>query len=372
MLCVVVVTSCGAAELLVGERDYSAYTFADYKAELGKSYGTAEEEYKRSTIFAQNLDLVKRHNAQAEKTWWAAAHSPFADWTHDEFNAQRTGGTLDGGDDDNNEAAPVPSAAAAWPASLDWRDSPGVVTAVRDQGSCGSCWAFSAVETMESHFAIATNASAPVLSEQQVVSCSPNPRQCGGKGGCDGSTQPLAFNYTRSAGLTTEADYKYKQATSTCDPAKVVPVVRNTGYVKLPVNSYGAMMDALQKGPVAISVAAGSLDWQFYGGGIYNGKGLLGACGYDMDHGVQMVAYGVHAGKKKAKEYWVLRNSWGTGWGEKGFMRLRRYGEGKEPCGEDTTPQDGDACKGDRKPRKYCGVCAVLSSSSYPTGVHKA
>ena len=174
MLCVVVVTSCGAAELLVGERDYSAYTFADYKAELGKSYGTAEEEYKRSTIFAQNLDLVKRHNAQAEKTWWAAAHSPFADWTHDEFNAQRTGGTLDGGDDDNNEAAPVPSAAAAWPASLDWRDSPGVVTAVRDQGSCGSCWAFSAVETMESHFAIATNASAPVLSEQQVVSCSPN------------------------------------------------------------------------------------------------------------------------------------------------------------------------------------------------------
>ena len=112
-------------------------------------------------------------------------------------------------------------------------------------------------------------------------------------------------------------------------------------------------------------------DWQFYGGGVYDGKGLMGKCGYDMDHGVQMVGIGTHMSKKgKSKDYWIIRNSWGHGWGEQGFMRLERFGEGKEPCGTDKRPQDGDACKGDKKPREYCGLCAILSSSSYPTGVH--
>lgn len=115
-------------------------------------------------------------------------------------------------------------------------------------------------------------------------------------------------------------------------------------------------------GPIAISVAASSFGWQLYGGGVFEGK----HCGWVQDHAVGLVGYGSEGDKM----YWIVRNSWGAGWGEKGYMRIERYGEGKEPCGVDHQPGDGSACKGDKKAVKYCGVCGILSSSSYPTGVH--
>merc|ERR1712048_185970 len=98
-------------------------------------------------------------------------------------------------------------------------------------GSCGSCWAFSATETLESHLAIATGEPAPVLSPQQIVSCAPNPQHCGGTGGCQGSTQPLAFNYTKDAGITTESNYPYRGVTGKCDQSKITPVATNDGFV---------------------------------------------------------------------------------------------------------------------------------------------
>merc|ERR1712046_462500 len=132
---------------------------------------------------------------------------------------------------------------------------------------------------------------------------------------------------------------------------------------ELPVNNYTALITAVAtKGPVSISVAAGGLGWQLYAGGI-----VSGSTNYDIDHAVQLVGYGTENGK----DYWLVRNSWG-GWGEKGYIRLQRFGEGKEPCGTDSTPQHGDACAGDTKPRTYCGTCGMLSSSSYPTGLKKA
>lgn len=201
------------------------------------------------------------------------------------------------------------------------------------------------------------------LSPQQIVSCAPNPDHCGGSGGCEGSTQPLAFNYTETAGITTEASYPYKGRTGTCRTSKITPVGYNDGYVELPMNDYNALMDAVaNQGPIAISIAAGGLRFQFYGGGI------LKDCGdFVMDHAVQLVGYGTESGQ----DYWLVRNSWGN-WGENGYIRLARYGDGNEPCGEDKSPQDGDACAGDTAPRTYCGECGILSASSYPTGMRAA
>merc|ERR1712232_29782 len=105
----------------------------------------------------------------------------------------------------------------------------------------------------------------------------------------------------------------------------------------------------------------GSFGWQLYGGGV------LSKCDCDMDHAVQLVGYGTDGGK----DYWLVRNSWGNGWGEKGYIRIKRFGDGKEPTCTDKTPQDGEACQGDTSPRTYAGLCGLLGSSSYPTGVGK-
>merc|ERR1712137_1291612 len=166
------------------------------------------------------------------------------------------------------------------PSSVDWRDQAGVVTPVKNQGSCGSCWAFSTAEALESHLAIATGSATPILSPQQIVSCAPNPDQCGGTGGCQGSTQPLGFAYTKTAGITTEADYPYAGTTETCQTSKIHPVAYNDGYAELERNNYTQLVTAVaEKGPVAISIAAGGWTFQLYGGGV-----LSGCNDYVMDH----------------------------------------------------------------------------------------
>eukprot|EP00928_Gymnodinium_smaydae_P070051 TRINITY_DN53993_c0_g1_i1.p1 TRINITY_DN53993_c0_g1~~TRINITY_DN53993_c0_g1_i1.p1 ORF type:complete len:376 (-),score=68.99 TRINITY_DN53993_c0_g1_i1:52-1179(-) len=355
--------SIAAGKTFPGERDFNGYTYDHYLEEFGKKDSNSVGSKQ---AFVENMERIRRQNEDPEKTWFATVNE-FTDWTNEEFRALRHGRisqpfSLLG------SAAKVaePSVALAdLPDSMDWRAKEGVVTPAKNQGGCGSCWAFSTVETLESHLAIATGQPAPVLSPQQVVSCAPNPQHCGGTGGCAGSTQPLGFNYTESAGITLESDYPYTGETGTCEKSKIKPVAKNTGYVQLPANDYTALMTAVAtKGPVAISLAAGAFAWQLYGGGVYDGKG----CGWDEDHAVQLVGYGQDGDKM----YWIVRNSWGPGWGEKGFMRLARFGEGKEPCGTDDTPQHGDACEGDTKPRKLCGMCGIMSDSSYPTGVQKA
>lgn len=350
-------TSAVAGAFFESEPQLGTYTYSKFVEEFGKEHDPARE-----AVFHANMKLMRMHNMDPAKTWVAGLNE-FTDWTNEEFKALRTSPPPIG---------PTPAVVEMsvnlvdLPARVDWREK-NVVTPAKNQGSCGSCWAFSATETLESHYAIATNTKpAPILSPQQIVSCAPNPRQCGGTGGCAGATQPIAFNYTSLAGLTSEASYPYEGVTGTCDASKIAPVVINSGFVSLKTNDYTQLVSAVAtKGPIAISVAASSMGWSFYYGGIFDG-GLFG-CGFVMDHAVQLVGYGEESGTM----YWLVRNSWGD-WGEKGYMRMKRFGDGKEPCGVDTDPSQGDACKGDNTKPTYCGLCGILSSSSYPTNVRKA
>jgi len=348
-----VFVSVAVGAMLEGERDFIGYTYDQYLAEFGKNADSSREQ-----IFSENMAFLLKHNADESKSWFATVNE-FSDWTNEEFRAKRTGHSPH---PFVRLAAKQNIAVSDLPDSFDHRDTAGVVTPVKNQASCGSCWAFSAVETLESHLAIATGEAAPILSPQQIVSCAPNPQHCGGTGGCKGSTQPLAFNYTMTAGITTEASYPYKGVTGTCTESQITPVASNDGFVQLESNNYADLLTAVAtKGPIAISVAAGGLGWQLYGGGIFSGTSFV------MDHAVQLVGYG----SDKGKMYWTVRNSWAASWGEKGYIRLERFGEGKEPCGVDKKPQDGDACEGDTSPRTYCGTSGILSASSYPTNMKK-
>jgi cathepsin L len=360
-------TTLAVGKPLPGEHDWSSYTYEQYVKDIVTFRGENSVSEERRAIFNANLRLILEHNANPEKTWHAGPNE-FTDWTNEEFRSFRTGSRPDLRA--LRLGAEHVSVTEAIPDALDWREKKTttggrVVTPVKNQGGCGSCWAFSATETFESGYALATGEAAPILSPQQIVSCSPNPDHCGGTGGCQGSTQPLAFNYTETAGLTTEESYPYEGVTGTCQTSKITAVVgKNSGYVQLPTNNYTDLINAVAtKGPISISVAAGGMGWQIYFGGI-----MSGSKNFDMDHAVQLVGYGTDNGK----DYWLVRNSWGAGLGEHGYIRLQRFGEGKEPCGTDSTPGDGDACAGDTKPRTYCGECGVLSSSSYPTGITKA
>ena len=112
-------------------------------------------------------------------------------------------------------------------------------------------------------------------------------------------------------------------------------------------------------GPIAVSVDASN--WHSYESGVFAGCNQQNP---DVDHAVTLVGYGEENGQK----YWLVRNSWGTSWGENGYIKLEKFGEGKEPCGTDTAPESGFVCEGGPSTITVCGTSGMLSGSSYPTG----
>jgi len=258
----------------------------------------------------------------------------------------------------------VPLRAEDLPTSVDWRTK-GVMSPVKNQGGCGSCWAFAATETIESHVAIAAGKGpAPVLAPQNFVSCVLNPDKCGGTGGCEGATAELAFGYViNGTGLAAEADYPYKGADTKCN-TKVKKTAKITGFVKLPENDYLSLLTAVATiGPISISVDASV--WSSYGEGVYTG---CPTSGIDIDHAVQLVGYGTDA--TSGLDYWLVRNSWGASWGEAGYVRIARHSDGDKTkwCQVDSTPGDGSGCAGGPTTVTVCGSCGIWYDTCYPTG----
>lgn len=360
---------CLGLSLASLESEYDQLSFAQFREKFGKVYHTRSETYLRAAIFAKNLKKINEHNKDSSSSWTMGINQ-FSDLTEEEFESLYLGGY-------KRLASPsmeVPALRQAkpakdLPASVDWREK-GAVSAVKNQGRCGSCWAFATTEMIESYHAIETNSTILDLSSQQVTSCTPNPLSCGGTGGCMGSIPQLGYTYIQLFGQTTEDSYPYISGSTTetedCeyDFLNTAPVVGITGYNTLPANNQDAVMTHLAEvGPLAIAVYASS--WGAYGGGVFTG------CRFDsniaLNHAVQLVGYGTDEAEG---DYWIVRNSWGAGWGEGGYIRLQRQATAQ--CGTDSSPMDGTACAGGpgNDEQHVCGQCGVLFDVSWPLGAH--
>mmetsp|Transcript_18341 Transcript_18341/g.25371 ORF Transcript_18341/g.25371 Transcript_18341/m.25371 type:complete len:374 (-) Transcript_18341:140-1261(-) len=341
------------------------YTFEQYKEDFGKAYHPRENRMRRA-IFEETLATILAHNSQKDVSYRMGVNH-MTDWTLEERKSllgyhKGLGQMQHVQRNEKYESGELQRPAVQdAPFSVDWRGK-GVLTAVKDQGQCGSCWSFASAESVESMYALATG-ELPVLSEQHILSCTPNPQHCGGNGGCEGGTTEIAFSALQSTGLASEWKYPYLSwygNNSKCrwTQEKVGSVVSVTGYVPLPSNDQDSLVSAVAyQGPIAISVDASN--WHLYESGIFDDCNQVNP---DIDHAVQLVGYGYD--QNLDMKYWTVRNSWTPDFGEQGFIRL--FKEDTPRCGVDLTPLDGTGCDGGPANVTVCGTCGLLYDSTYP------
>jgi cathepsin L len=198
------------------------------------------------------------------------------------------------------------------PSSVDWTTK-GVVTPVKNQGQCGSCWSFSATGAIECQYAIKTGTLVS-LSEQQLVDCAGARYGCAG---CNGGQMTGAMEYaSKEGGLCSEEDYKYTARDGTCKADSCgTKYDANKGVNTVTKYSSSALEAATAEGCVSIGIEADQTAFQHYSSGV-----LTGTCGTQIDHGVLIVGYGEEGGQK----YWKVKNSWGATWGESGYINICR------------------------------------------------
>lgn len=214
------------------------------------------------------------------------------------------------------------------PSSVDWR-SKNAVTPVKDQGQCGSCWSFSTTGALEGVYSIQTGKLIP-FSEQQLVDCD-NYKHGGKDHGCNGGLMDNAFSWIqKNGGLCSEDSYPYISQTGqtqTCQTTcSVVPKSKIQSWVDVQSTDEG-LMTAIAQQPVSIAIEADQRDFQLYKSGVFTGK-----CGTTLDHGVLVVGYGT----ENTQDYYLVKNSWGTTWGDQGYIKLGRgpqYNDGQGQCG---------------------------------------
>lgn len=343
------------------------YSFERYVADFGRVYSSTNEYMQRQTIFYNKLKQIQAHNGDRTKSWKRGVNM-FTDMTPEEWKAYNKAYKSPNRTPPNYVHSGDQANGVPFPLEVDYRTwtSPRVLTDVKHQGSCGSCWAHSATESFESYYALSTG-MLPVLSVQQITSCTPY-----GTAGCDGGDAVLAYNYINSTyyGQTEEWAYPYADfffpernpnaTTSVCKnvtdmfPNKTpynwfadLNRVGCNGYGAVTPNSATGTKSALATiGPLSISVAAGN--WQDYEAGVLQNTAANGNDNeWAIDHDVQMVGYGHDS--VLGLDYWIVRNSWSTLWGEQGYIRLDR--PAVEPCSPDGS---------------VCGTSGCLNDPHYP------
>jgi C1A family cysteine protease len=276
--------------------------YMSYIAKHGKSYATREEYEFRLAQFAKKFAYVQAHNALNDDDHTVEVNH-MADWTDSEYKRilgyRRSNKT--------RQASMKVEAVKDLPASVNWVTA-GAVTPVKNQGQCGSCWSFSATGAMEGAYQI-KNGNLVSFSEQQLVDCS----KAQGNEGCNGGLMDDAFDYAKITAMDTEAQYPYTARDGTCHAAAGVATI--SGYTDVTPKSPTALAAAAAVGPVSIAIDASGISFQLYHGGI-----MKKMCGQNLDHGVLLVGYGTDNGT----DFWLVKNSWGASWGEKGYFRILR------------------------------------------------
>ncbi|KAK1293949.1 Vignain [Acorus calamus] len=289
------------------------------------------EKNKRFNVFKENVRFIHEFN-KGDKPFKLRLNR-FGDMTNQEFRRAYAGSKVH----HHRSMRGAPHGSEGFthaktgdlPQSVDWRQK-GAVTPVKDQGQCGSCWAFSTVVAVEGINQIKSGKLVS-LSEQELIDCDNGDNQ-----GCNGGLMDYAFEFIKkNGGITTESNYPYRARDGRCNIGKENShVVVIDGHQNVPVNDEDALLKAVANQPVSVAIDAGGYRFQFYSEGVFTGH-----CGTDLDHGVAIVGYGTTLDGTK---YWTVKNSWGPEWGEKGYIRMQRGVSAAE------------------------GLCGIAMEASYP------
>ncbi|CAL5408977.1 unnamed protein product [Camellia sinensis] len=263
-----------------------------WMARHGRIYKDVEEKNTRFQVFKGNVQHINAFNEGVDRAYKLHVNQ-FADLTDEEFRASHTGYKKQPTKVTSNSKPTSFRYANVTdvPATIDWREK-GAVTSVKDQGE-GCCWAFSAVAAMEGINQL-KNGNLISLSEQELVDCNVDNNGCGG-----------------------EDNYPYVGQDGTCDSTQATnSAAMITGYEDVSSNNEQALLQAVANQPISVAIEGSGSDFKFYSSGVFTGN-----CGTNLDHAVTIIGYGATSDGTK---YWLVKNSWGSGWGENGYMKIKR------------------------------------------------
>jgi cathepsin L len=289
------------------EQEYQL-SFINWMKINSKSY---DHEVFRTkfTTFKANLDFITAHNANPSNH--RVALNKFADLSATEFAAIYNGFRMP--KEVLNNVPIIGASAEALPDSKDWRTA-GAVTGVKNQGQCGSCWAFSTTGSVEACHQLATS-SLVSLSEKNLMDCSWDE----GNQGCNGGLMTSAMQYIiDNGGIDTESSYPYSPVSSQdCKYSKSTKGSTESAFSNVQSGSESALQNSVNKAPTSVAIDASHSSFQFYSSGVYFEPSCSAS---QLDHGVLGVGWGVDS----SKDYWIVKNSWGTDWGTEGYIWMSR------------------------------------------------